>query len=392
MPLAGASTARYVRAQMSGGNRKRPMQRTKGSAPRTAVWTLVLIDQGPLRAKASEDCRREMRRLERAREEWRRFEQEDQPAFSRWMAVTFGALMSELREINAAIHEREMLVEEVEQEMFLRGWSSHERAYRAIHERKELAAAFSARAAREIPGNASGGESRSSEESPNDNNLDPFEQEALFREFAREFLGIDPDRLSDSAYDRMFKEFRRKTGMDGSAFEEQARTPERLPAPAREEKPSRLKELYRILVRRLHPDTRADSDAAVSAIWHDVQEAYAVGNVERMEMLLAMTDLQADAPIEHTTLSQMLAILKETRRAAQAVLRSLSRAKKELAWNFATNVNRAALEKRLRAQMERDIAGRRTQLQELDVFIASWSKSKRRRGKHTLPENLEFCF
>lgn len=45
---------------------------------------------------------------------------------------------------------------------------------------------------------------------------------------------------------------------------------------------SRLKETYRILVRRRHPDLRADGDAHVSALWHEVQEAYQAGSVERM--------------------------------------------------------------------------------------------------------------
>ena len=39
----------------------------------------------------------------------------------------------------------------------------------------------------------------------------------------------------------------------------------------------RIKEIYRRLVRRLHPDLRANGDATVSSLWHEVQEAYAAG-------------------------------------------------------------------------------------------------------------------
>src|SRR5437588_12761186 len=53
----------------------------------------------------------------------------------------------------------------------------------------------------------------------------------------------------------------------------------------------RVKEIYRRLVRRLHPDLRADGDATVSSLWHEVQEAYAAGDVARMELLLALSDL-----------------------------------------------------------------------------------------------------
>jgi len=64
----------------------------------------------------------------------------------------------------------------------------------------------------------------------------------------------------------------------------------------------RVKEIYRRLVRRLHPDLRADGDATVSSVWHEVQEAYAAGDVARMELLLALIDL-SNAPGASTTLS-----------------------------------------------------------------------------------------
>jgi hypothetical protein len=45
---------------------------------------------------------------------------------------------------------------------------------------------------------------------------------------------------------------------------------------------TRLKEIYRQLVRRLHPDARTDAKDGVEAIWHEVQEAYVKGDVERL--------------------------------------------------------------------------------------------------------------
>ncbi len=66
----------------------------------------------------------------------------------------------------------------------------------------------------------------------------------------------------------------------------------------------RVKELYRRLVRRLHPDLRADGSAAVSALWHEVQEAYAASDVARMEILLALSDIEANRMADQT-LAQM---------------------------------------------------------------------------------------
>src|SRR5437660_2093689 len=78
----------------------------------------------------------------------------------------------------------------------------------------------------------------------------------------------------------------------------------------------RVKEIYRRLVRRLHPDLRADGDATVSSLWHEVQEAYAAGDVARMELLLALSDL-SNALGASTTLSQMRSTLSELTRSVR---------------------------------------------------------------------------
>ena len=42
-----------------------------------------------------------------------------------------------------------------------------------------------------------------------DDGFSPLEEELLFEDFVRAFMGMDPDRLSDSAYERMFADFKR---------------------------------------------------------------------------------------------------------------------------------------------------------------------------------------
>jgi hypothetical protein len=377
--------------------------RGKGAARRgPAIWTIILVDQEPLRRRAAADCQREMKRLEKARADWHRFEHEDQPAFERWMAQTFGPLMSEMREINAQIHAKEALVDEVEREIYVGNWPSYEAAYRAIMRRREEPPPRSGFADDEPhAGEHHDGRGAAEGGGADRNEFNEFEQELLFDAFVREVMGLDPDRLSESAYRKMFAEFRDNViGGAGAAerAERERADPRDDPRRHRErehttEKPSRLKELYRILVRRLHPDTKADTDVQVSALWHEVQEAYGQGNVERLEMLLAFTDLQAEATGEQTTLAQMRAVLAEVRRSLHALLRSLSGAKRQMAWNFAENTNRSAVEQRLRRQMERDVAIRRKQLEELDAFVASWSAPKRKRGGKRKPQgHAEFPF
>jgi hypothetical protein len=363
--------------------RRRPngkaIPKNKLSMDRRIVW----VDQEPFRRDAVSRCRREMKRIETARAQWKQFEQEDKPAFHRWMAATFGALLSEIRELGNLLQRNEALVTEVETEMLMHGSRSYAAAYDAIQRRKETPLPTQRSDESESPPGFDPGESDASraEETAEDGPSE-FEQEFLFERFLEDVLGIDPDRLSDHAYRRMFADFQPNLLGQDSRREPGPEDPSMMTGPSAEPKSvnARVKEIYRLLVRRLHPDTRADTDAEVSALWHEVQEAYATGNLERLEMLVALTDIQAESMGEHTSLSQLRAVLKELRRSYQALQRSLSAARKELAWDF-RNANLVRLEGRMRNQMERDRARLREQCREVEAFIASWTEPKRKRTK-----------
>ena len=335
---------------------------------------LVRLNQAPLRRKAATECSRAMQRLEKARAEWKRFEREDQPAYRRWEAATFGVLLSRVREVETLVHEKETLVREVDKEMYLSGSTNYRATYARVQRRRT---------------NPSAGEETRADAPPprhdqhtrfhdDEEELSEFEQELLFEEFLRTFLGMNPDRMSDRQYFRMFADFKAK--VLGHARPEEPPgwdpEPELAPEPPKPGQ-SRVKELYRLLVRRLHPDTRADRDVEVSALWHEVQEAYSVGSIDRLEMLLAFTDIQSNTTGEHTTLFQMRAVLAELRRAYRALQRNLAAAKKDHAWNFARLKDRSSLEARVRREMESTLALQEGHLRELEALIARWSAPPR---------------
>ncbi len=139
-------------------------------------------------------------------------------------------------------------------------------------------------------------------------------------------------------------------------------------------------------MRRLHPDTRADNNTEVSAIWHDVQEAYATGNVERLEMLLAFTDIQSKTAGEHTSLFQMRSVLAELRSAFTALQRTLRAAKKDHAWNFTRLKDRSKVESRVRREIETTLAWHESQFRELEALIARWSTPPKNAGARRPPK------
>lgn len=335
---------------------------------------IVVIDQAPLRNAAVADCRKAMAQVETARARWSRFEREDQPAFTRWRAREFGAQLSQLRELEAQVREHELLIHEVELEM-RHCAGNGAAAYRRVLFRRANPGVFK---------QTTPDPEEVEDEEDDGADFTEFEKEALFQEWVRKFLGTNPDKLDDRAYARSFAAFKfHMFGAEGepppSGASEARRSSGRAEPPpaAAASVGSRLKELYRLLVRRLHPDLRADGNAAVSTLWHDVQEAYAAGDTGRLETLIALCDIEANTFGEQTTLSQMRAVLIELRRSLRALQRSLRAARSDPAWGFV----RTGATKALRLLVQRELEGEfRVQTGRLEycaALIAEWAGERR---------------
>src|SRR5436190_11939350 len=99
---------------------------------------IVWIDQAPLRADAAAECTGMMKRLERARLAWHQFERQDKPAFLRWRAREFGALLSSARDVEDKIRDAQNLVHEGGNEM-RRSMQDPQSAYHRVMLRRENA-------------------------------------------------------------------------------------------------------------------------------------------------------------------------------------------------------------------------------------------------------------
>src|SRR5438067_12067358 len=328
------------------------------TVPRRDRLEIVWIEQAPLRGSAAGKCTDMMARLEQARLCWHQFERQDKPAFVRWRAREFGALLSTARDVEDKIRDAQNLIHEVEMEMRRKIQDPHS-AYRRTLFR------------RENPGVAEDRET-SSNGSQSTPHLSEFEQEALFEEWVQTFLGTNPATMDDEAYSTSFEVFKsHMCARPGSSPGRSDPRPEDVRRSAVDEEPAsatepgtidpRVKEIYRRLVRRLHPDLRADGDATVSSRWHEVQEAYATGDVARMELLLALSDL-SNAPGASTTLSQMRSVLSELTRSVRALELSLVEARRDDSCNFARTGSSEGLQQRLERELNHKLASREQRL------------------------------
>jgi hypothetical protein len=332
---------------------------------------MVLIDQAPIRGAAVHECSETFARLEAARLEWHRYEREDKPSFARWRAREFGALLSEMREVEARVTERETLVHEVEMEM-RRGIIDPHSAYQRIMARRGNPAAHveETKAARNDAGAGRA--------------MSEFEKEALFQEWVQRSLGTNPDKMDDEAYSASFEVFKshmfRARPDEPPRVEARRQTPG-LPAEKEDEeqeqetpRDARVKALYRLLVRRLHPDLRADGNVAVSALWHEVQEAYAASDVAQLEILLALSDIASDRFSDQTSVSQIHAVIGELERALFALNDSLRQARGEDAWGFARSGAVDGLRLRVERELQLNLRSRKTRLAILQRTISEWSR------------------
>ena len=331
-----------------------------------------------------------MARLERARIGWHCFERKDKPAFIRWRAREFGALLSRAREVEIQIRDNQALVHEVEMEM-RNGFQDAHTAYQRVMFRRTNPSATSEE---ETGASQAGGGAASK--------LSDFEKEALFQEWVHRSLGTNPDKMDDEAYSTTFEAF--KLHMFRSPLEEARQQNSYRPSPKRrtaaelEEEETvevktdaRVKELYRILVRRLHPDLRADTNAAVSALWHDVQEAYAANDVAQMEILLALSDIESNQIGAQTSIAQMRLVLAELERAWRALEKSLREAEGEDAWNFAQTGPTSNVRARVERELKSQLAARTIYLDVLTNTIAAWAQGPIANRKVRLARQRQFA-
>ena len=340
---------------------------------------VILVDQTPLRRTLAAECTDVMQRLEKARIGWHKFEREDRPAFIRWRAREFGALLSEAREVEDRIRDAQALVYEVEMEMRRRFQDPYTAYQRVMFRRANPGAAES----HEPPQRRRDGQGATRK-------LSDFEKEALFQEWVQKFLGTSPDKLDDHVYSSTFETFKAHmfvSGRDEPRSENEKKRP-RAPEPMAAESPvgvadengadsegdARVKQLYRTLVRRLHPDLRADGTAQVSALWHEVQEAYAANDIAHMEILLALCDIQANELAEGTSLGQMHSVLGELQRSLRALNKMLREAEGEDAWDFARVGPNDGLRLRVERQLKTDLATRTSRLDVFTRTIAEWQR------------------
>lgn len=355
--------------------------------PANLCRALMPVDGSAIRKKLQRDYEKTKRDLAEAQRQLDHFQRVDVPEFSRWFNGHFGALLTETREWQQKMAANAELILEVQDEMFY-GGGSEASAYQRVM------------AARENPAPAPGPPKDGGPANPHD----PWFEDAP-----------PPDRDFDedsgrprNPFEELFEGLFGESGPDGDFGGEPGPWDRHRPAPmARPADAARLKDLYRRLVRRLHPDTQAEMTPQKTEWWHQAQAAYTAGNADQLEVILTLCENGEAGVSGQTSASLLHRLTAQLRGTLRQIKRQLGNLRHDDAWNFSGRKDHAKLEVVLRRKLTEQLKALRADWNETEQLIARWkaaaerlkkaaearrAKGRKKRAAEIMPEGIEMPF
>jgi hypothetical protein len=326
--------------------------------------SLILVDAEPIKRAEQKKCKDVIHQMDLARERLRRFNEESEPAFRQWLHSTFGKEITELRELAQKRSDLYRLLHEVEDYKYYARCSYHQ-AYKSVIDRmnqKDVASQETERS--EDPFCDDGEESDADDFHASENS----ENESAFRATFESLFGPRNQwRGSKSEYDAAYEDFKESfetifgdeifgheetkragaanrgrsheghEGNDGRDFKQNLGDFDELHRQSERElesQDSRLKNLYRTLARKLHPDVNVELDHKRKDLWHQVQAAYDAKDIERLETLSAMSELFDDNARSVESVWSLKSLYEELRSGLRHLQRQINRCNKDIAWSF----------------------------------------------------------
>jgi hypothetical protein len=314
------------------------------------------VDQVPLRRSAKREYETALRQLEKAREQIVQHEKHDLPQYSRWLNSHFGALLTELRELSHALTERRSLLSEIEEEAIL-GNRSFFRAYEIVMRRRQECEA--------LP----------NEETPFEGN----EEQEQDSSFSEDPLNEQFERLFEQVEDAFSEMF----GMGGRRTRKKPETES--DGIQRSKSHNRLKELYRAVVRRLHPDALKEMTSQKLEWWHQAQAAYEKSDIHQLEVILSLCEIEEKGTTAHTSLSILQQITRQLKSSFNQLKRELAKHRRDPAWNFSKRKDLDQLAIRIRGSLLEESSALKAELHQIEQQLNVWAKGSQRQKRVSQP-------
>lgn len=336
----------------TGGSAKRPITLKLAGLP-------MLVDGAPIRHATRQAHEKIRARMEAMEKQIDIFERQDRVAYERWLHLSFGPFLVELRESALTIAAKEGILEKVREYQI---WDniSAARAYAMVKNEMENP---DFNPAPELESDDSDNES--------DEDLHNLYEAASY---------MYEQETGDEAPD--FESFKNALGIENTMTREKANKndPER----------ARLKKLYRKIARILHPDFSDSFSLREQRLWHRAQEAYKAGDLIALETVFSHIEAASAGPIFASTVSELIDRTREMRLRVNYLEEDLYHARQHPAWRFTqkTEGQIGSLHKRVGKEIEQtllqakaDLAAVEAELQRLENAHSRMTARKRKNRK-----------
>lgn len=346
-------------------NLRRPGQNTSiradGRTPRSTSKAVIRLDTPAIRKKAIRAHRKAERAVEQLKADLKRYHEQDVPGFRSWLHRNFGHLLTRQRELQQAMQEKMAFAADIE-EMVRRHGFSYPTAYRKVVWR------------RAHPDEAEA-EDRELEELQREH-----EQARPADRVGNKTESDDEPDDGDIISDEEFAEW----------LEELSEEPHP-PPHGRGSHPDQqtAKELYRNIVRQLHPDHHGQMTEARAALWHEAQEAYRRHDLSALHSVLARCEDGAAAMGEHTPVSLIRRMTQQLAAAARSIRSELRHVKQDPAWRYEDQLDDMRYFRKIDRELRDVLNKMQWTLDEINHDLASLEQEARRqesRGSRPKPK------
>jgi len=321
---------------------------------------MIPLDTHAIRQEALEHHRRTERTLRQFSDQLKNYREKDVPGFRGWMHRTFASVLAKQRELLAAIEDKRHLLLEIDA-LSMRYDIPEEQAYARVLWR------------------------RAHPEEAEEEDRRFLEEEQKLAEACRKAASEEADAWDDAGAipeheDEAFREF--------SDFASDAQPA----SPAASRKSAALspdahaiKQTYRTIVRRLHPDHHGQLSEAKLDLWHEAQEAYRRQDLNALYSILSRCENGESTLSRHSPVSLIQRLTLKLTQSLRAVKREIQQVKRGAAWNYERNIQDARFVRRVQNGLTSTSLDLQEDLDHLNALLGRLARQSRQRKRVPKP-------
>ena len=154
-----------------------------------------------------------------------------------------------------------------------------------------------------------------------------------------------------------------------------------------------MKDLYRAVVRLLHPDAQRDMTEQKREWWHQAQQAYQEDDAEQLEVILTLCEIEEDGSTDKASLSVLQRITAQFKKSLRHIKTQLTQCRHDPAWNFSGRKDLEVTAAQMRRNLDHDLRMLKEELREAEqqvALLAGQAKRSRRPTSRRRPRSESF--